>query len=155
MLGRFVGPRLAFRSKIFPASPKSAYKEDPAEAVSLKLLSQGGYVSQVSSGVFNLLPLALRTIDKINAIVDDNLQHVGAQKLQMPILQPVSLWERSGRIESLGPEMMKVQGRKNSPSPFLLGPTHEEVVTALASASVSSYRQLPLILYQIGGFCCL
>lgn len=129
-----------FRIELSPAEEN--------EGKGFRLLKQAGYISQTGSGIFSLLPLAQRTVQNICNVIDHHLQSRGAQKLQMPILQPRSIWEQSGRWDLMGSEMMRFSDRKGSE--FCLGPTHEEIVAHLASPYLQSYRQLPLIIYQIG-----
>ena len=95
-----------------------------------------------------LLPLGVRVLEKVTRVVDAELRAVGCQKLDMPLLLPAALWRQSGRWESAGPEMLRLADRRGAE--FCLAPTHEEAFTALVAAEVSSHKQLPLRLYQIG-----
>lgn len=104
--------------------------------------------SQLASGIYNYLPLGLRTLSKVIKIVDQEMESVGGQKLNMPKLLPKELWERTGRWNDMGNELIRLKDRKGED--FCLAPTHEEIVTSLAAAGVSSHKQLPLRLYQIG-----
>lgn len=124
-------------------------KEDPADAevISHKLLVRAGFIRQVSRGVYDYFPLALRVIRKIEQIVRDEMNHAGAQELLMPISSPAELWQESGRWEMYGKELLRFKDRNDRD--FCLGPTHEEIVTDLVRRSVRSYRELPLNLYQI------
>lgn len=126
-------------------------KEVPAEAVviSHKLLLRAGFIRKLAAGIYNLLPLGLRTVHKIERIIREEMDRAGAQELLMPAVQPAELWEESGRWQKYGPELLRFQDRKGAW--FCLGPTHEEVITNLVSHEVRSYRQLPLNLYQIQG----
>ncbi len=122
----------------------------PADATtrSHQLLLRAGYVRQMASGHYMLLPLAMRVLKKIEAIVDEEMQNAGCQKLDMPIVMPRSIWDETGRWESSGSELYKIKDRNDVD--FCLGPTHEEAFTSLVAQEVESYKQLPLRLYQIG-----
>ncbi len=124
-------------------------RQEPSEAdtVSHRLLLKAGLVQQVAAGVYAYLPLAWRTLRKIENIIRQEMDAAGGQELFMPNLNPRELWEESGRWDTFGPELMKLQDRKGRD--FCLAPTHEEVVTDLVRHRVQSYRDLPLILYQI------
>ena len=124
-------------------------KEDPADAevISHKLLVRAGFIRQVSRGVYDYFPLALRVIRKIEQIVRDEMNRAGAQELLMPISSPAELWQESGRWEMYGKELVRFKDRNERD--FCLGPTHEEIVTDLVRRSVRSYRELPFNLYQI------
>jgi prolyl-tRNA synthetase len=124
-------------------------KEDPADAevISHKLLVRAGFIRQISRGIYDYFPLALRVIRKIEAIVREEMNRAGAQELLMPISAPVELWQESGRWEMYGKELLRFKDRHQRD--FCLGPTHEEIITDLVRASVRSYRELPLNLYQI------
>jgi prolyl-tRNA synthetase len=124
-------------------------KEDPADAevISHKLLVRAGFIKQVSRGVYDYFPLALRVIRKIEQIVREEMNSAGAQELLMPISAPAELWQESGRWEMYGKELLRFKDRNERD--FCLGPTHEEIVTDLVRRSVRSYRELPFNLYQI------
>lgn len=124
-------------------------REAPAEAevASHKLLLRAGLVRQLASGVYTYMPMGWRVLRRLEAIVREEMDRIGGQELLMPALQPVELWEQSGRYEVYGPELIRLQDRHGRA--FALGPTHEEIVTSLAAAELTSYRKLPLILYQI------
>jgi prolyl-tRNA synthetase len=124
-------------------------KEDPADAevVSHKLLVRAGFIRQVSRGIYDYLPLALKVIRKIEGIVREEMNRAGAQELLMPIASPAELWQESGRWEMYGKELLRFKDRHDRD--FCLGPTHEEIITDLVRRSVRSYRDLPLNLYQI------
>lgn len=126
-------------------------RDEPADAevISHKLLLRAGYIRRVTSGVYDYLPLGLRVLRRIEEVVRDEMNRAGAQELLMPMVQPGELWEKSGRMEKYGPELLKFQDRHNHPS--CLGPTHEEVVCDLVSRELRSYKQLPMNLYQIQG----
>ncbi|MDP2344699.1 MAG: proline--tRNA ligase [Deltaproteobacteria bacterium] len=124
-------------------------KETPADAVvvSHRLMLRAGYVRKLAAGIYTYLPLAQRTFTKVANIIRDELNRAGAQELTMPAVQPAELWQESGRWEQYGPELLRFKDRKGSD--FVIGPTHEEVITALVRDEVKSYKQLPLNLYQI------
>jgi prolyl-tRNA synthetase len=124
-------------------------KEDPADAevISHKLLVRAGFIRQISRGIYDYFPLALRVLRKIEAIVRQEMDRAGAQELLMPISSPAELWQESGRWEMYGKELLRFKDRHERD--FCLGPTHEEIVTDLVRRSVRSYRELPINLYQI------
>jgi prolyl-tRNA synthetase len=124
-------------------------KEDPADAevISHKLLVRAGFIRQISRGIYDYFPLALRVIRKIEQIVREEMNRAGAQELLMPISSPAELWQESGRWEMYGKELLRFKDRHERD--FCLGPTHEEIVTDLVRRSVRSYRELPFNLYQI------
>jgi prolyl-tRNA synthetase len=124
-------------------------KEDPADAevISHKLLVRAGFIRQISRGIYDYFPLALRVIRKIEEIVRQEMNRAGAQELLMPISSPAELWQESGRWERYGKELLRFKDRHDRD--FCLGPTHEEIITDLVRRSVRSYRDLPLNLYQI------
>ena len=126
-------------------------REAPADAevVSHQLLVRGGFIRRLASGVYTFLPLGLRVLHNIEAIIREELDAAGCQELLLPALHPLELWEQSGRAALFGSDAlpaMQVEGRGGS---FVLGPTHEEVVTVTVGGEVDSYRQLPLTVYQI------
>lgn len=118
-----------------------------AEIASHKILLKGGYIKQHVAGVYTYLPLAYKVIKKIENIVREELDKIGCSELLMPALQSKELWMESGRWENYGKELMRINDRHDRE--FCLGPTHEEVITAVVRDSVSSYKKLPLALYQI------
>ncbi len=124
-------------------------REMPAEAelVSHKLMLRAGLVRKIAGGIYTYLPLAWRTIKKIEQIIREEMDAKGGQEIMMPIMQPAELWLESGRWNVYGAELMRLKDRHDRP--FALGPTHEEIVTSLVRDEVRSYKQLPLMLYQI------
>ncbi len=124
-------------------------KEDPADAeiASHKLLIRGGYVRQLTRGIYTFLPLGWKSVKKIQRIVREEMDAAGAQEILMPGVQPSELWQESGRWDDYGPELLRFEDRKGGE--FCLGPTHEEVITDLVRGELNSYKQLPLNLYQI------
>ena len=124
-------------------------REDPgdAEIDSHKLLVRAALVKKTAAGLFTFLPLGMRALRKVEAIVREEMNRAGAQELLMPILQPAELWQTTGRWETMGANMFKLKDRAQHD--FALGPTAEEEVTDVVKSVVSSYRQLPVIVYQI------
>lgn len=124
-------------------------REDPAEAdtISHKLLLRAGMLRKVAAGIYTLLPLGYRVVQKIEQIVREEMNRAGGVELLLPIIQPAEIWYETGRWEVYGPEMFRLKDRHNRD--FCLGPTHEEVITDLIRQEIRSYRQLPLLLYQI------
>lgn len=118
-----------------------------AEVVSHKMLARAGYIKKLSSGIYNYMPLMWRVLKKIETIVREEMDGAGAQELLMPFVQPRELWEESGRWEVYGKELMRLQDRHGRD--MCLGPTHEEVITAIARDGIKSYKQMPVNLYQI------
>ncbi len=124
-------------------------KEDPTEAevVSHRLMLRAGLVRQLARGIYTWMPLGLRVLCKIEAIVREEMNASGAIEVLMPAVQPAELWQESGRWEQYGPELLRIKDRHQRD--FCFGPTHEEVVSDLVRREIKSYRQLPLNLYQI------
>jgi prolyl-tRNA synthetase len=124
-------------------------RDDPADAEvdSHRLLVRGGFIRRVASGVYSWLPLGYRVVRKVADIVREEMDAAGAQELWLPIIQPLELWDRSGRNAGYGPELFRLQDRKETG--FCLSPTAEEVITSTVANEYSSYRDLPVNLYQI------
>ena len=124
-------------------------KEDPADAeiASHRLLVRAGMLRKTASGVYTFLPLGQRVLSKVEQIVREEMDAIGAQEIMMPALQPGELWHESGRWDDYGPELMRLTDRHDHE--FCLGPTHEELITALVRNELRSYKELPLSLYQI------
>ena len=124
-------------------------REVPAEAevISHQLMVRAGLIRKSASGLYTYLPLGLRILKKMEAIVRQEMEAKGGQEILMPILQPAELWKESGRWEAYGAELMRIKDRHNRE--FCLGPTHEEIITDLIRGEIRSYKQLPLLLYQI------
>ena len=124
-------------------------KEDPAEAevVSHRLMLRAGLVRQLARGIYTWMPLGLRVLRKIEAIVREEMNASGAIELLMPAVQPAELWQESARWDEYGPELLRLKDRHQRD--FCFGPTHEEVVSDIVRREVKSYRQLPLNFYQI------
>jgi prolyl-tRNA synthetase len=124
-------------------------REVPADAeiISHQLMIRAGLIRRVSAGVYDWLPLGWRSMQKINQIIREEMNRIGAQEIHMPALLPADLWKQTRRYFDYGPLLFKLKDRKNSE--MILGPTHEECVTELVKAYVSSHKQLPVTLYQI------
>lgn len=124
-------------------------KEDPAEAevVSHRLLLRSGMLRKVAAGIYSWLPLGLLVLRKVQTIIREEMNAVGAQEVLLPALQPSELWQSSGRWDQYGPEMFRLRDRAGRD--MGLGPTHEEIITDLVSGELRSYKQLPTTLYQI------
>jgi len=124
-------------------------REDPAEAelVSHRLLVRAGYIRKLTAGVYIYLPLMQRVLARISQIVREEMDKAGAFEITMPVLAPAELWQKTGRYDDVGPELMRLLDRHQRP--MVLGGTHEEVVTHLVAGELRSYKKLPLNLYQI------
>lgn len=124
-------------------------KELPAEATlpSHQLMLRAGMIAKLASGLYTWLPLGLRVLNKVEAIVRQEMAKAGAQELRMPVVQPADLWLKSGRWDKYGADMARLKDRHDRD--FCLGPTHEEVITDIATNYFKSYRQLPMTFYQI------
>ena len=127
----------------------STLKETPndAQVVSHQLMLRAGMIRPMVSGLYNWLPTGIRVLKKVEKIIREEMNKGGAIEVLMPVVQPAELWEESGRWDQYGPELLRFEDRGNRN--FVLGPTHEEVITDLVRREVSSYKQLPLNLYQI------
>ncbi|MFZ5800189.1 MAG: proline--tRNA ligase [Candidatus Omnitrophota bacterium] len=132
-------------SKTFIPTLKEAPQE--AEAISHKLLLRAGLIRMLTSGVYTYLPLGLLVLEKIEQIIREEMDLAGAQELLLPCLQPMELWKKTGRDEQLQQTLIRFKDRRGRE--LCLGPTHEEVITQLVKDHVQSYKQLPLIFYQI------
>ena len=124
-------------------------KETPADAevISHQLMLRAGLIRKLAAGMYTWLPLGLRVLRNVETIVREEMDRSGAQEVSMPVVQPAELWHESGRWEQYGPELLRIQDRHQRD--FCLGPTHEEVVTALIRDEIKSYKQLPINLYQV------
>jgi prolyl-tRNA synthetase len=129
--------------------PLSTLKETPADAeiISHQLMMRAGMLRKQAAGLYSWLPLGLRVLRKVEAIVREEMDHAGALELLMPAVQPAELWMESGRWEQYGPELLRFNDRHQRS--FCLGPTHEEVITDIARREIRSYKQLPVNYYQI------
>ncbi|MDF1884438.1 proline--tRNA ligase, partial [Sulfurimonas sp. SAG-AH-194-C21] len=133
------------RSKAFIPTSKEAPSD--ASLASHIFLARAGFISQSAAGLYNYMPLAKRVIKKIENIVNEEMTKVGAQEVELSFVTPAELWEKSGRIEKFGKELLRFRDRKDNM--FVLGPTHEEMMVELIKNRVTSYKNLPLNLYQI------
>jgi len=124
-------------------------KETPsdAEVISHQLMLRAGMIRKMASGLYNWLPMGLRVLRKVEAVVREEMNKSGAQEILMPVVQPAELWQESGRWEKYGPELLRIKDRHERA--FCLGPTHEEVITDLIRHEINSYKQLPANFYQI------
>lgn len=127
----------------------STLKETPsdAEIVSHKLMLRAGMIRKVAAGLYNWTPTGLRVLRKVEAVVREEMEAINALEMLMPMVQPADLWQESGRWDDYGPELLRLKDRNQRD--FLLGPTHEEIISELVRKEVSSYKQLPLTLFQI------
>jgi len=129
--------------------PINTVKETPAEAevISHQLMLRAGLIRRLAAGLYSWLPMGLRTLQKVERIVREEMNRAGALELVMPVIQPAELWQESGRWREYGPELLRVKDRHQRD--FVAGPTHEEVITDIARRELKSYRQLPVNFYQI------
>ena len=126
-------------------------KETPSDAdiASSQLMVRAGLIRKIASGLYIWLPMGLRVLQKVERIVREEMQNIGAQEVLMPMTQPAELWQITGRFEDYGPELLRFKDRHDRD--FVLGPTHEEVITTLAQSELRSYKQLPITFFQIQG----
>ncbi|QBC45729.1 proline--tRNA ligase [Iodobacter fluviatilis] len=127
----------------------STLKEAPSEAelISHKLMLRAGLIKRLGSGLYTWMPLGLRVLRKVEAVIRDEMNKAGAQELLMPAVQPAELWQETGRWDVFGPQMLKITDRHERQ--FCFGPTHEEVITDIARSELRSYKQLPVSFYQV------
>ena len=127
----------------------STLKEAPADAevVSHQLMMRAGLIKKLGAGIYNYMPMGLRVIRKVEAIVRDEMNKAGAIEMTMPVIQPAEFWQETGRFENMGPELLRIQDRHGRD--FVVQPTSEEVVTDVMRQDIKSYKQLPKNLYQI------
>ncbi|CAM4242695.1 prolyl-tRNA synthetase [Yersinia intermedia] len=127
----------------------STLKETPADAevISHQLMLRAGMIRKLASGLYTWLPTGVRVLKKVENIVREEMNNAGAIEVSMPVVQPADLWQESGRWEQYGPELLRFVDRGERP--FVLGPTHEEVITDLIRGEINSYKQLPLNFFQI------
>ncbi len=127
----------------------STLKEAPADAevVSHKLMMRAGMIKKLGAGIYNYMPMGLRVIRKVEAIVREEMNRAGAVELAMPVVQPAELWQETGRFDEMGPELLRIKDRHDRD--YVVQPTSEEVVTDIARQEIKSYKQLPKNLYQI------
>src|ERR1700689_3035485 len=129
--------------------PINTLKETPAEAdiVSHQLMLRAGMIRRLGTGLYTWLPMGLRTLRKVEAIVREEMNRAGALEVLLAAVQPAELWQESGRWSQYGPELLRLKDRHERD--FVVGPTHEEVITDIARRELKSYRQLPVNFYQI------
>src|SRR5882672_5387821 len=127
----------------------STLKEAPADAevVSHKLMLRAGLIKRLSAGIYSYMPMGLRVIRKVEAIIREEMNAAGAVELLMPVVQPAELWQESGRFDKMGPELLRLKDRHERD--FVIQPTSEEVITDIARQELRSYRQLPRNFYHI------
>jgi prolyl-tRNA synthetase len=127
----------------------STFKEAPADAevISHQLMQRAGMIKKLGAGIYTYMPMGLRVIRKVEAIVREEMDRAGAIELTMPVIQPAELWQETGRFEKMGPELMRVKDRHDRD--YVVQPTSEEVVTDIARQEIKSYKQLPKNFYQI------
>jgi prolyl-tRNA synthetase len=127
----------------------STLKEAPADAevVSHKLMMRAGLIKKLGAGIYTYMPMGLRVIRKVEAIVREEMNRAGAVEVSMPVVQPAELWQETGRFEAMGPELLRIKDRHQRD--YVVQPTSEEVVTDIARQEIKSYKQLPKNLYQI------
>ena len=127
----------------------STLKETPSDAtvISHQLMLRAGMIRKIASGLYTWLPMGLRVLRKVEAVVREEMDKAGALEVLMPAIQPAELWQESGRWEQYGPELLRLKDRHDRD--FCVGPTHEEVITDLVRNEISSYKQLPINMYQI------
>ncbi|MGO1248096.1 MAG: proline--tRNA ligase [Oceanisphaera sp.] len=127
----------------------STLKETPsdAEVISHQLMLRAGMIRRLASGLYTWLPSGLRVLNKVAAIVREEMNRAGAVEMMMPVVQPAELWHETGRWDKFGPELLRIKDRHDRG--FVLGPTHEEVITSVVRNEIASYKQLPLNLYQV------
>ena len=127
----------------------STLKEAPSEAeiISHQLMLRAGLIRRLAGGIYTFMPLGLRILRKVEAIVRDEMNRAGAVELSMPVVQPAELWQESGRWQAYGPELLRFQDRHERD--FVIQPTSEETITDIARNELRSYRQLPVNFYQI------
>src|SRR6186997_970495 len=126
----------------------ASLRDDPAEAemVSHKLLVRAGYVRQLGAGIYTLLPLGFRVTQRVEQVIREEIDRIGGQEMEMPVVHPAELWRESGRYDEIGPELVRFKDRSGRDS--VIAMTHEEVVADLTRDLVRSYRQLPMIVYH-------
>ena len=138
--------------RVTTSFPLGTLRATPSEAdiISHKLLLRGGYIRRINSGIYAYMPIMLRVIEKISKIIEDELNNNGCTKLLLPQLHPADLWKRSERWEAYtAGEGIMFNLKDRQGKEFGLGPTHEEVITIIASEIINSYKQLPQCFYQI------
>lgn len=132
------------QSRIF--APTLRDTPNDADVISHQLLLRAGYIRQISSGIYTYLPLANRVLENIKSIIREEMDHIDGSEMLLPTLIPADLWKESGRYETYGEDLIKLQDRHERD--FILGPTHEETFTSLIRDEIKSYKKLPLMLYQ-------
>jgi len=134
-----------YYSKLFIPTLKQSPAD--AEVISHQLMVRAGMIRQLAAGIYSILPLGLRVLKKVEQIIREEMNRIGGQEMFLPSIQPAELWQESGRWELYGKELLRLTDRHDRE--FCYGPTHEEVITDIIRGGVKSYRQLPLLMYQI------
>src|SRR5256885_9026947 len=126
----------------------TSLRDDPGEAemASHRLLLRGGYVRQLGSGIYSLLPLGFRVNKRVEQVIREEMDRIGSQEIEMPVVHPADIWRASGRYDAIGPELTRFKDRNGRD--MVLAMTHEEVVGLLLADIVKSYRQLPVTVYH-------
>src|SRR6185295_7636341 len=138
-------PPIMKASQFFIATLKEAPAD--AEVISHQLMMRAGMIKRLSAGIYNYMPMGLRVIRKVDAIIREEMNRAGAVELLMPVVQPAELWQESGRFQAYGPELLRLKDRHDRD--FVIQPTSEEVITDIARQDLRSYRQLPKNFYHI------
>ncbi|MDN5951951.1 MAG: proline--tRNA ligase, partial [Loigolactobacillus coryniformis] len=133
------------QSKVFIPTLKETPND--ADSKSHQMMLRAGYIRQMSAGIYSYLPLAYKVLQKINRIIEEEMEKIDAVEMLMPEVIPAELWQESGRYDTYGPELFKLRDRHERD--FILGPTHEESFTDLVRDNLNSYKKLPQVLYQI------
>ncbi|AKC59849.1 proline--tRNA ligase [Blochmannia endosymbiont of Polyrhachis (Hedomyrma) turneri] len=134
-------------SQYFPKTFKKTFKHDDSNNVSYQLMLRAGLIRKVSAGLYAWLPTGLRVLRKVENIIRQEMNKIGGMEIILPIVQPAELWKISGRLIQYGPELLRFKNRKHQE--FILSPTHEELIAKIINKEIFSYKQLPIILYQI------
>src|SRR6188768_858490 len=157
--GHYAQRKWCIKSRTYPKSASSVMKASQflistlkdapadAEVASHKLMMRAGMIKKLGAGIYTYLPMGLRVIRKVEAIVREEMNRAGAVELTMPVVQPAELWQETGRFDKMGPELLRIRDRHERD--FVVQPTSEEVVTDIARQELRSYKQLPKNLYHI------
>lgn len=133
------------RSRLFSRTTRETPSD--ADLISHKLMLKSGMIHQVASGIYTYMPLAWKAIRKIESIIRDEMNNVNGQEIRMPVLHPMDIWDISGRADAYGPDLFRLQDRRDRD--LVLAPTHEELLTNIVKTNVLSYKDLPILIYQI------
>ena len=133
------------RSRLFSRTTRETPSD--ADLISHKLMLKSGMIHQVASGIYTYMPLAWKSIRKIESIIRDEMNNVNGQEIRMPVLHPMDIWDISGRADAYWPDLFRLQDRRDRD--LVLAPTHEELLTNIIKTNVLSYKDLPILVYQI------